>query len=93
MNLTNSIPTSPVRFSYKIFNGSDLIEYCVSQLRPGENVVYFTNTSQNCFQAGGAVLLSTTADNLEAIQWQVPTTNVSSMTFQYCIDSLTPLFQ
>src|SRR4029077_5449707 len=36
-NLTNNVPTSKVRFSFEVWNGSQLVTYCVDQLNPGTN--------------------------------------------------------
>jgi hypothetical protein len=92
-NLTNNIPTSKVRFSFEAWNGTALVTYCVDALNPGLNVVHFSNATQNCYQTGGTPLTPATADSLEALQWQVPTSTLGTTSFDYCIDGLTPLTQ
>ena len=92
-NLTNNLPASKVRFSFEVWNGSALVPYCVDALNPGQNVVHFSNATQNCYQTGGTALTTTVADGLEALQWQVPTSPNGTTSYDYCIDSLTPLTQ
>jgi hypothetical protein len=94
MTLTNTVyPTDKVQFSYLVYNGSSNVAYCVAQLNPGPNTVYFTNTVSNCYTTGGVGLTTTNADNLVALQWQVPGSPLSATPFNYCIDNLTPLTQ
>ena len=94
MTLTNTVyPTDKVQFSYLVYNGSSNVAYCVAQLNPGLNTVYFTNTVSNCYTTGGVGLTTGNADNLVALQWQVPASPQSATPFNYCIDNLTPLTQ
>jgi hypothetical protein len=92
MTLTNNT-SAAVRFSYIVYNGSSNTAYCVSQLTPGTNTVYFNNATSNCYTTGGTVLSKTAADGTVALQWQVPSSQFGAVPFNYCIDNLTPLTQ
>jgi hypothetical protein len=92
MSFTNNT-SSAVRFSYLVYNGTSNVAYCVSQLSPGQNTVYFTNATANCYQTGGTALSNAAADGTVALQWQVPSSANGSISFNYCVDNLTPLTQ
>jgi hypothetical protein len=92
MNLTNN-KSSPVRFSYIVYNGLSNTQYCVAQLSAGPNTVYFTNAATNCYTTGGTALTNVAADGTVALQWQVPSSSSGAIAFDYCIDNLTPVTQ
>src|SRR6185437_5428759 len=90
MNLTNnltSLASAVIRFSYVVYNGSSNVTYCIFQLSPGPNTVYFTNATENCYQSGGTALSNAVADSTVALQWQVAASEGPPIAFDYCIDN------
>jgi hypothetical protein len=93
MTFTNSAASS-VRFSYIVYNGISNTQYCVKQLSPGQNAIYFTNANATCYNTpAGAALTNVAADGTVALQWQVPSSISGAVPFNFCIDNLTPLTQ
>jgi hypothetical protein len=90
MDVTNNLPSSQIRFGFITSDGSN---YCVKQLSAGTNTVHFTTVSTLCYQTGGTPLTTAVADTIVSLQWQVPTSQFGTTSFDFCIDHLTPLTQ
>jgi hypothetical protein len=94
MNLTNTTyPSDKVQFTYSVYNGSGTDQYCVQALNSGPNYVYFSNTQTLCYSTGGTPFPSSEVNGVVALQWQVSASPDGPVSFNYCIDSLTPIVQ
>ena len=75
--------TSPLRMKLKV--AGDTTDYCAN-LSPGLNTIPLSGITSECWMSGGDPIAADAM--VEALQFQIPTTDGSSTPFDFCITSL-----
>jgi hypothetical protein len=65
-----------------IFSDSAGVDYCAPIAAAGANSFAFSDTSESCWEAGGAM---PAASDIAAVKWQVTTNAEAAHAFSFCI--------
>jgi hypothetical protein len=68
-----------------IFSDGAGVDHCATSAAAGANTFAFTDTSVDCWEAGGA---TPSASSIVSVKWQVATNAESSHPFSFCITDL-----
>ncbi len=87
VSLSGSVDGGTIRVKYQVA-GNEATDYCKEVSVPGTHSVLFSDATASCWQAGGA---SPSPTSVSAIQFQVVSNEVAAKSFDFCVDSLSPV--
>jgi hypothetical protein len=61
--------------------------YCAT-LNIGRNLILYSTVRNNCYTTGGALMTAAQFDDIEAIEWDIPTHFQQTTPFSFCLNNI-----